>query len=66
MSLDIEYRGRHSAATESFQSAADYQAAVTALLQQHAEHGHVIENVHGRIEVRDRQGERVADYWFVA
>lgn len=65
MSLDIEFRGRQSAATESFKNAAEYQAAVNLLLSQHAEHGHVIEQDHGRVAVRDRHGERVADYWFV-
>lgn len=65
MSLDIEFRGRQSAATESFKNAIEYQAAIALLLAQHAEHGHVIESDHGRIAVRDRHGERVADYWFV-
>lgn len=65
MNLEIQFRGRQSTATESFRNAAEYQAAVTILLSQHVERGHVIEQEHGRVAVRDRHGERVADYWFV-
>ncbi len=66
MTWSIEYRGAEGrAATEACRTAAQYQAAVQQLLAQHAEHGHVIESVHGEIRVRDRDGAPIATYWFV-
>ena len=66
MSYAIEYRSPHGRpASESCASAAQYQAAIQLLLAQHVEHGHVIEAVHGQIEVRDKAGEKKATYWFV-
>ena len=66
MNWSIEYRGAQgAAASEACQSAAQYQAAVAQLLRQHVERGHVLEDEHGQVVVRDRHGECVATYWFV-
>ena len=66
MSQSIEYRRANGlAGSECFGDARQYQAAVRALLSEHAERGHVIESVHGQVEVRDREGVRIATYWFV-
>ena len=66
MSQCIEYRrATGHAGSERFGDASQYQAAVRALLSEHAERGHVIESVHGQVEVRDREGVRIATYWFV-
>lgn len=66
MSYAIDYRrASGSPGREVCASAAQYQAAIQLLLAQHAEKGHVIASVHGHIEVRDRDGETVAEYWFV-
>ena len=62
----IEYqRANGHGGSEPFVNVTHYRAAVRALLAEHAQRGHVIEDVHGRIEVRDRTGVRIATYWFV-
>lgn len=67
MSYSIEYRRRSGeAGSLACPSAALNQATVQQLLSRHAEHGHVLESAHGRVEVREPDGERVAEYWFVA
>jgi len=66
MSWSIEYRGAEgAAASEACRTAAQYQAAVAQLLRQHVARGHVLEEEHGQVVVRDRDGVRVATYWFV-
>ncbi|MFO1207242.1 MAG: hypothetical protein U1E63_16220 [Burkholderiales bacterium] len=66
MSWSIEYRGAEcAAASEACQSAKQYQAAVAQHLRQHVARGHVLEDEHGQVVVRDRDGARVATYWFV-
>jgi len=66
MNWSIEYRGAQgAAASEACQSAEQYQAAVALLLRQHVARGHVLEDEHGQVVVRDRNGVRVATYWFV-
>ena len=66
MSWSIEYRGAEgAAASEACRNAAQYQAAVAQLLRQHVARGHVLEDDHGQVVVRDRDGARVATYWFV-
>lgn len=58
-------RGSGGGASIACDSAAQYRAAIQLLLAQHLEHGHVLEDEHGQIQVRERSGVRVATYWFV-
>lgn len=66
MSYSIEYRGAEgAAASAACQNAAQYQASVTRLLEQHVARGQIVESEHGQVIVRDRDGVRIATYWFV-
>lgn len=66
MSYAIEYRSAQgAAASAACDNALQYQAIVARLLEQHVARGEILEKEHGQVVVRDRDGVRLATYWFV-
>ena len=66
MTASIEtQRASGFSGSERFDEPGAYVEAVRRLWVHHVEQGHVIESDHGRIRVRDREGMRIATYWFV-